>query len=459
MRMTTHAVTMLAAVASVVLTLGCAGAAGATAPGQNGKIAFVSNQDGDDEIYSIDPDGSRLTQLTDNATTDGAPAWSPDGQRIAFTSYRDGNYEIYVMGADGSNPTRLTTDAGGEYGPAWSPDGQRIAFASTRGNNDGSSDIYVMGADGSNPTRLTVNADNDSDPAWSPDGQKIAFASNRAPYGPDAEIFVMGADGSNPTALTNNATADGTPAWSLDGQRIAFMSNRDGGLLDFDLYVMGADGSNPTRLTTNAGYKALPAWSPDGQKIAFVGVRADGQKVRVINTDGSGETPLTSGPTPDHQHESSPDWQSLPPAQVGPTAGPQPGSGLVAADRRPLSRIALKARVVVTRSWRNIAGTARDDHAIARVQVSIVRRVSIDGRLRCRALTARAHWRAYRPTGRSCAPRFLLRARGTTKWSLRLKRRTPRGAYTITTRATDNAGQRETRFSTKLGNRRTVRAR
>ncbi|NIM51841.1 MAG: hypothetical protein GTO22_21785, partial [Gemmatimonadales bacterium] len=46
---------------------------------------------------------------------------------IAFMSDRDGNWEIYVMGADGSNPVRLTDNPASDYDPAWSPDGTRIA--------------------------------------------------------------------------------------------------------------------------------------------------------------------------------------------------------------------------------------------------------------------------------------------------------------------------------------------
>ena len=315
-------VLLLAALVSLGVALVWTGRAEGASSGQNGKLVFTSNTDGDEEIYSIDPNGSGVTQLTYNAASDTVARWSPDGQRIAFASDRDGNYEIYVMGADGSNPTRLTFAAGKDLEPVWSPDGRRIAFVSFRDNTG--SEIYVMGADGSNPTRLTTNTALDDNPAWSPDGEKIAFVSTGAPYGPDAEIYVMDADGSNPTHLTSNSASDSGPAWSPDGQKIAFASNRDTGVLDDDIYVMAADGSNPTRLATNQGFSVQPTWSPDGQKIAFTGVRADGQKVRLISVDGSAETSLTSGTTTGT--ESGADWQSLPALepQLLPPAGAQP---------------------------------------------------------------------------------------------------------------------------------------
>jgi len=454
---------MLAALAGMSLTLGWASSASAVVPGENGKIAFVG-RDGDEEIFTVDPDGSDLTPLTSNAVNDGAPTWSPDGRRIAFTSERDGNYEIYVMDADGSNQTRLTNVAGYDITPAWSPDGQRIAFVS---NRDGDFEIYVMGADGSNPTHLTTNTAYDDQPAWSPDGAKIAFASDRAPYGADSEIYVMDADGSSQTHLTDNSRTDSDPAWSPDSQRIAFARNRAGGVLEFDIHVMGADGSNQMPVTTDHGFNRMPAWSPDGRKITFNGSRADGQRVRIINADGGAETTVPTAPA--ITSHADPDWQTppiVPPQAVPPAGAPQPpasspvsGPGPLVADRRPSSQIALNARVVSTRSGRTIAGTATDDHAIRRVTLSVVRRSVGAGKLRCRALTARGRWRSYRPAGRTCAPRFLLVARGTAKWSRQLKRRLPRGRYVITSRATDDAGQSEVGFSTRLGNRRTVRAR
>jgi len=135
-------------------------------PGERGpvnRIAFVSERDGNAEIYAIEPDGSGLTRLTHHPAFDGDPAWSPDGQRIAFRSQRDGNNEIYVMNADGTGVRRLTFHPADDLRPAWSPDGQQIAFVS---NRDGDSGVYVMDADGSDVRRLADSPAPDPALAW-----------------------------------------------------------------------------------------------------------------------------------------------------------------------------------------------------------------------------------------------------------------------------------------------------
>jgi dipeptidyl aminopeptidase/acylaminoacyl peptidase len=77
---------------------------------ENTKIAFMSNRNGNLEIYVMNADGSEQKRLTNNPASGMDPSWSPDGKKIAFVSYRDGNPEIYVMNADGSEQRNLTNN-------------------------------------------------------------------------------------------------------------------------------------------------------------------------------------------------------------------------------------------------------------------------------------------------------------------------------------------------------------
>jgi dipeptidyl aminopeptidase/acylaminoacyl peptidase len=220
------------------------------------RIAFVSDRDGNQDIWVMDSDGSNPVNLTHEQAKDYSPAWSPLGDWIAFASVRDSPYwELYLMRPDGSDVQRLTWwEDASDWSPSWSPDGTRLAFASKR---DGNWEIYTMDRDGSNLVRLTDNLADDTNPAWSPDGSRIAFESMREGY---TDIFVMPAVGGQATNLTNLPWAtDLGPTWSPDGGRIAFYSDRDG---DWDIYLMASDGSDVVKLTGDNTNDQLPAWRP-----------------------------------------------------------------------------------------------------------------------------------------------------------------------------------------------------
>ena len=76
---------------------------------QHGVLAFASYRDGESEIYSMNSNGTALTQLTHGEERVSKPAWSPVGNSIAYVAtLNNTDLEIYTMKADGSSQTWLT---------------------------------------------------------------------------------------------------------------------------------------------------------------------------------------------------------------------------------------------------------------------------------------------------------------------------------------------------------------
>jgi dipeptidyl aminopeptidase/acylaminoacyl peptidase len=148
-------ISLLAALALVAgLLLGAP--ATATYPGPNGRIVFDDFNTG--QLYSVNPDGTSLRQLTDLPEGSFAfqPDWAPDGRRIAFASNLGGDFRLYTINRDGSD-RRLVFDDQPGYGdvfPGYTPDGRRLVFQRCL-PDDGVCAIYTVRLDGGGLRALT----------------------------------------------------------------------------------------------------------------------------------------------------------------------------------------------------------------------------------------------------------------------------------------------------------------
>lgn len=235
---------------------------------ENSRIAFVTDRDGNDEIYLMRVDGSDLVNLTNDPSNDVDPAWSPEGDKIAFASDRDGDFDIYVMDRDGANVTQLVNRASTDLHPSWAADGERIMFASDR--FEARSTIYIMNADGTNQTQVSRTEEGGKEPAWSPDISRIVYsgAGDR-----DGEQWIValyfGRLAPSISRVRKGSGVRGSPAWSHGGWNLAWEEPAGDG---YDLWIKpygNSTTSPPRRLTGGTPDDRDPTWAPDGDSIAF----------------------------------------------------------------------------------------------------------------------------------------------------------------------------------------------
>jgi len=316
-----------------------------------GRMSFSSSRGGQDQIYTINADGTGLVNVSVLLPVE-VPNydWSPDGSQIAFEC----DYAVCVINSDGTDLRTIADDI--TYNPTWSPDGTQIAFQWDDENPsnslnyqiwgayaDGSglwqisdnewnaggisiwswdgrwvawvathpidtcnpacnSEIWVATADGQEHRRLTDHPSHDYPTDWSPDGSKIVFRAGRDD---NNEGHIMSSDGTEVMNLTNHPADDYGGSWSPDGSKIAFGTNRDGNL---EVYVMNADGSSVVNLTNHPADDYGGSWSPDGSKIAFVTDRDGNDEIYIMKADGTDPINLTNHPADDRR----PGWFSGP---------------------------------------------------------------------------------------------------------------------------------------------------
>ena len=322
------------------------------------QIAFVSDRDGDNEIFTMHHSGAQQQQITDNTQSDWGPQWSPAAPHILYNASIDGSNEIFVVNTTGDRPPRQLTFNGGSD-PAWSPDGTEVAFiravqVAGRGsfnrihliNANGTqlltlSDAYCVGRCSTGGWGYGDRHDwsHYYDPTWSPDGKHIISRVVHHDSGPLVEyrsLVLTARSGSgssgvarwdgreglydpvwapvgNRIAYSQNGisvrsvrtatvkpslrlTDHGTvPVWSPDGTRIAFISANN-------IWVVHVDGSILEQITFLGARNA--AWSPDGTRIAFDSARDGDFEIYVVDVDGTNLRQLTYNDYEDFD----PDW-------------------------------------------------------------------------------------------------------------------------------------------------------
>lgn len=247
-------------------------------------------------ISASDPDGNAAPVPGANSS-----AWeysadvSPDGRTLVFVSDRDGDDDLYLLDLTtaGAEPVALTKNTTSDRSPVWSPDGTAIAHVSWVQTGKRTTHPRVQITTVGNGTTRTI-ADPEprlhDTPVWSPDGTKLVFSAG---YTNDADLLLADvASGTLLRKLTDGPAREvhRSPDWSPDGKRIVFTRQEvAGSVRDLDLLVVGADGGSPQPVVAGAETDAEHGeWHPDGASIIFSGLSRDHRQLHRVTAGADG---------------------------------------------------------------------------------------------------------------------------------------------------------------------------
>ena len=249
------------------------------------------------KIWTVNPDGTALEQLTTYDSFNHHPRWSADGRQIFFISDRGGHRDLWLMELD---------DLGRAQPPA-RPVTVGISIGSFDVSADGRQLSYSKVSERSNIWSLTI----DDQPRHiadalaltaenhfvefidiSQDGLWITFDSNRLG---NVDIWRLRLLDGELRQLTRDPAHDWRPRFSPDGRWVAFYSLRSG---HRNLWIVPSAGGPARRLTERADTDWMPSWSPDSSLIAYESSQEGRRSVWLVPTGPALSEPSSPDSSP-----------------------------------------------------------------------------------------------------------------------------------------------------------------
>ncbi len=182
------------------------------------KVGFVVRG----EVFAASAkDGGDAARVTTSPSSESQIAWAPDSRRMAYVSDRDGAAHVFLYDFASSKEAQLTNAATGDASPAFSPDGKSLAFERD------ARELRVIDLD-SKQERLLASGIFDRAPlgairsfVFSPDSKWIAFTSTGGKSFTNVWVARVAGGAAKQISFLANVF-NNTVSWSPDGTYILF---------------------------------------------------------------------------------------------------------------------------------------------------------------------------------------------------------------------------------------------
>jgi len=251
------------------------------------KIAFLSDRNGQTELYLMDKDGKNLKRIVGIKNREKIDliqrnyrsylggndlSFSPDGRWLAFVGEKNEQDYLFLYDLKRKKLKKIDLLTLGKEvitsletisQPSFSPDGKNIVFVGMKG---GINDLYLYELKKKKLVQLNADSNDDRAPLFSPAesaGKWIVFSQEK---NKQYDLCLLNLETKEIHPLTNLPGDEIMPSFSPDGKKVIFVADPEG---IYDLYLIDLETKEIEQLTKITGGIFTPQFSPDGKEILF----------------------------------------------------------------------------------------------------------------------------------------------------------------------------------------------
>ncbi|MCD2260189.1 DPP IV N-terminal domain-containing protein [Psychroserpens luteolus] len=265
------------------------------------KIAYLTNESGNFDIFIIDENGNNKQQLTTNKGWDWSPKWNAELQAIIYNSNDTLNkFSIKLISINGTEK-KLDTKGMEEF--ILSPNGTKVLYTLKDNNNRY---IGVFDLVKSTNRLLVSNPSYNGRPDWSPNGDYFSFISDRDG---NNELYVYDFKKAASKRLTNSKKSEKYTSWMPDSRAIVYTYHYSDERNNEhnDIFSVNLKTNKKNQITNNEKFYQEIDVSPDGKKIVFHAKRNSKDQLYTIDISGKNEKQITTS----QAYHGEPEWVSI----------------------------------------------------------------------------------------------------------------------------------------------------
>jgi dipeptidyl aminopeptidase/acylaminoacyl peptidase len=278
------------------------------------------------QIFLANIDGTNTIPLTQGDKNNSNPKWSPDGSRVAFVSNRDGKNNLYTISLRGGDADKVTDVKTGVGNFSWSPDGKMIAYLLTDAPADNDDKkkkakddwyyydevvlqnrLYLVwpgetdSAGKKRSAPLTTENRNVISFDWSPDSRWIVYSHGKTPMANDgqySDISEINISTKETKTIAGTPAGESDPLFSPDGKYIAYVCTENPVVWPGKMWidVVPAEGGAVKKLSaTPNDLPSLLSWSQDGTHLYVAESNKTLSSVYLLGLDGTEISEWTKG--------------------------------------------------------------------------------------------------------------------------------------------------------------------